>query len=69
MERVQENLANHPSNLMLWEGEPSGELTSSLLELGVKSIVFNPCGNMPSEGDFISVMNNNIAQPNSFVGD
>jgi hypothetical protein len=45
---------------MLWEGEPSDEITSSLMESGVKSIVFSPCANTPSEGDFMSVMNNNI---------
>jgi zinc transport system substrate-binding protein len=54
------NLDHHPSNLMLWEGEPSDEITSSLMESGVKSIVFSPCANTPSEGDFMSVMNNNI---------
>ena len=54
------NLTEHPSVIMLWEGDPTVEVKSSLLELGVKSIVFNPCGNTPSEGDFISVMKANI---------
>ncbi len=54
------NLDNHPSNLMLWEGQPSDEIASSLMELGVKSILFSPCANTSLEGDFISVMNTNM---------
>jgi len=26
----------------------------------IKSVVFNPCGNVPDKGDYLSVMNNNI---------
>jgi zinc transport system substrate-binding protein len=54
------NLIEHPSNIMLWEGQPSEEVTSSLQELGVTSVLFNPCGNKPFEGDFLSVMHDNI---------
>ena len=54
------NLSEHPATVMLWEGKPSEEVTSSLLELGVTIVLFNPCGNKPAEGDFVSVMNDNI---------
>ena len=56
----KKNFEQHPSTIMLWEGEPSDKVTTSLLELGIRSIVFNPCGNTPSEGDFMSVMKHNI---------
>jgi zinc transport system substrate-binding protein len=56
----KKNLKEHPSSLMLWEADPSNEIKSSLHELGIKSVVFNPCGNTPSEIDFMSVMKSNI---------
>ena len=65
----KKNLEQHPSTIMLWEGEPSDKVTSSLFELGVKSIVYNPCGNTPSKGDFISVMKNNINGFKSLITD
>ena len=56
----KQNLDHHPSNLMLWEGQLSDEIISSLMESGVQSTVFDPCANKPMEGDFMSVMNANI---------
>ena len=41
---------------MLWEAEPASESVERLRNLGVESIVFDPCGNLPGEGDFLSVM-------------
>ena len=46
---------------MLWEGEPLPEAKARLEEMGVGSVVFNPCGNRPEVGDFLSLMKNNIA--------
>ena len=51
----------HPADWMLWEDEPSIENRQRLLQLGVQSAVFDPCGNRPQAGDFLSVMSNNIA--------
>ena len=45
---------------MLWEGEPAVETVKKLENLGVKSIVFSPCSNAPTGGDFLSVMEENI---------
>jgi len=53
-------LKEHPAGWMLWEGEPLAETARKLAELGVKSIVFDPCGNTPGEGDFLTVMNQNV---------
>ncbi len=56
----KQNLDQHPSNLMLWEGQTTDDILTSLMESGVKSTVFNPCANKPMEGDFMSVMTANI---------
>ena len=51
---------HYPSVLMLWEAEPL-KITSELIEIkGLNIVVFNPCANKPSKGDFLSVMNRNI---------
>lgn len=56
-------LASHPAKVMLWEGDPAAESVQKLDAIGVKSLVFDPCGNRPGEGaDFLSVMRANIAQ-------
>ena len=46
---------------MLWEAEPASENVERLRSLGVESIVFDPCGNRPEAGDFLSVMLKNAA--------
>jgi zinc transport system substrate-binding protein len=56
----KELLAKHPAKVLVWEGETDPEIIKKLQEQGVKSVVFNPCGNVPAEGDFIFVMRNNI---------
>jgi zinc transport system substrate-binding protein len=55
-----ELLEDHPSRLMLWEGEPLPEVKAVLLQKGILVMVFNPCGNRPAEGDFMDVMKTNI---------
>lgn len=51
----------HPAAWMLWEGEPAPDIGERLQQLGVQSTVFDPCGNRPGEGDFLSIMFNNLA--------
>lgn len=53
-------LANHPAKWMIWEGTPAAESVSKLDALGVKSVVFDPCGNRPESGDWLSVMRQNV---------
>jgi zinc transport system substrate-binding protein len=50
----------HPSSWMIWEGEPLAGISEQLKKVGVRSVVFNPCGNRPAEGDFMTVMKSNI---------
>ena len=45
---------------MLWEGEPLVATVEKLEEMGVRSLVFDPCSNVPEEGDFLSVMRRNV---------
>jgi zinc transport system substrate-binding protein len=53
-------LKKHPARWMLWEGEPMAETVKRLDSLGVGSIVFDPCGNVPAKGDFLSTMRRNV---------
>jgi len=56
-----EKLINKSTNqLMLWEDSPLPELKKKLQDSNIMVLVFNSCGNKPTDGDFLSVMNNNI---------
>lgn len=68
-EAFKDNLDHHPANLMLWEGEPSDEVKNKLKEAGVSSVVFNPCGNKPEKGDFISIMFQNIRNIEEYIAE
>jgi zinc transport system substrate-binding protein len=54
-------LAEQPVEWMLWEAQPLGETEERLRELGVRSLVFDPCANTPEQGDYMSVMEANAA--------
>lgn len=53
-------LEQHPSSIMIWEGEPVSEVKALLNKKGIQIVVFNPCGNMPEGGNFVEIMNENI---------
>lgn len=53
-------LAKHPAKWMIWEGKPTQELVDGIGSLGVKSVVFSPCANKPQQGDWLTVMKQNI---------
>jgi zinc transport system substrate-binding protein len=55
----QNHLRDHPGRLMIWEGKPMGKTQDQLAELGIKSIVFDPLGNRPGQGDYFEVMSSN----------
>ena len=58
--RLEGIIKEHPAKWMIWEGEPLPESVAKLKEMGIESIVFDPCGNKPDSGDFISVMKSNV---------
>lgn len=53
-------LKEHPAKWMIWEGKPMKESVEGLQAIGVNSLVFDPCGNTPNQGDFLSVMRQNV---------
>lgn len=57
---LRDLLVDHPADWMIWEDEPVAETVQRLEEMGVGSIVFNPCGNARAGGDFLTVMQRNI---------
>ncbi|MEA2079366.1 MAG: metal ABC transporter substrate-binding protein [Pseudomonadota bacterium] len=57
---LEQILKGHPAGWMLWEGKPNPQSVQRLRGMGVESIVFNPAGNRPDEGDFLSVMQQNL---------
>ena len=65
-------LRKHPARIMFWEDTPLHSVQQKLEDLGVKSFVFNPAGNTPHEGDYFSVMEQNllaVKQASAFVSE
>ena len=58
--QLKDIVKEHPAKWIIWEGEPLPESVAKLKEMGIESIVFDPCGNRPEQGDFLSVMKNNV---------
>ncbi len=54
-------LKQHPAKLMIWEGEPLPDTKRRLQEFGIKSVVFEPGGNRPGEGDWLDLMRQGTA--------
>lgn len=57
---LKELLAKHPAKWMIWEGEPIEATKNKLAQRGLQSTVFNPCGNTPTEGDYLAVQRKNL---------
>ena len=57
---LSELVRDHPARWMIWEGEPLPETVARLEELGIQSVVFDPCGNRPDEGGWLTVMQDNV---------
>jgi zinc transport system substrate-binding protein len=58
--KLQQLRKEHPAKWMIWEDKPLQTLTDRLRRSGMESVIFNPCGNVPENGDFISIMQQNI---------
>lgn len=59
-EELEYGLKTHPAKWMIWEGDPHPDSIRKLEKLGVRSVVFNPCGNVPENGDFLTIMKQNV---------
>jgi len=66
-EDFEKKLASSKADIMLWENTPLKVVSDKLISLRIKLVVFNPCANTPDDGDFISVMNENIETLNSVL--
>jgi zinc transport system substrate-binding protein len=60
MENLVRLLSGHPAKWMIWEGTPAARSVDRLAIVGIQSLVFDPCGNTPESGDFMTVMNANV---------
>ena len=61
-QELKQLLRHHPAKWMIWEGAPDERSVTGLKEIGVSSLLFNPCANVPGKGDFMSVMTKNVLQ-------
>ena len=61
MEDLKKILATHAAKWMIWEGEPAKESVEKLKGIGLESVVFDPCGNVPEKGNWLEVMKANLA--------
>lgn len=57
---LAELVKTHEAKWMIWEGSPRQETVIRLREMGIESVVFNPCGNVPESGDYLTVMRENL---------
>ena len=57
---LKDILKDHPAQWIIWEGEPKQTIVGQLQTRGINSLVFDPCGNVPEQGDFLSVMETNV---------
>ena len=67
--KLEEKVKEHPAKWMIWEGEPLQKSVAKLKEMGIESVVFDPCGNRPERGDFLSVMRQNVGNLKKVFGD
>lgn len=56
---VRDLLNKHPAKWMIWEKEPIKESSNKLSIMGIRNLVFHPCGNAPEGADFITMMYQN----------
>lgn len=54
-------LENHPVKWMIWEGTPIKPAVDILEAKGIQNVVFDPCGKVPFDSDFLMVMQQNVS--------
>ena len=57
---LKQILKEHPAQWMIWEGTPNPSTVDELKKSGLDSLTFDPCGNVPETGDYLSVMRENV---------
>jgi zinc transport system substrate-binding protein len=51
----------HPAKLMIWEAAPSADTQRRLAALGLTTAIYSPCSRRPELGDWLTVMQSNVA--------
>jgi zinc transport system substrate-binding protein len=57
---LEYGLQSHEAHWMIWEKKPLPETVERLKLMGVQSLVYDPCFNVPDKGDFMDVMKSNV---------
>jgi zinc transport system substrate-binding protein len=65
---LKELLKTHPAKWMIWEGAPGEETVRKLKEVGLESVVFDPCGAGPASDDYLSTMRQNVTELEKVFG-
>lgn len=60
MNDLKSILTGHSARWFVWEGEPVEESVKKISELGLASVVFDPCANKPVSGNWLTVMSDNL---------
>jgi zinc transport system substrate-binding protein len=60
-------LRQHPVKLMIWEGAPLDSVREKLEQMDIQVIVFSPAGNVPANGDYFTVMEQNLLGLRAFT--
>ena len=55
-------IQNQKSVIMVWEEKPISAIGSVLDSLKIKYLVFDPCANEPTPGNFMDIMRQNVSQ-------
>ena len=58
---LKKMLGKHKAEWMIWEDQPTAANIAAISALGLKSVVFSPCANIPGEGDWLAEMKRNLA--------
>jgi len=61
-EALAARIADKPAVVMLWEGEPLPETADRLRRMGIEPVVFRTGAAAPAAGDFLQLMEENLAR-------
>ena len=66
---LSSKMIRHPAEIMFWESKPLMETADLLETWDVDSVVLDPCGNRPTDGDYLVVMQANVANLRAALAD
>ena len=59
---LKQILATHPATIMIWEDQPLPSTAERLSDAGIAIVPFRTAANRPDEGDYFSIMRDNVAR-------